>query len=378
MSGHPSGAPVAAAHVAHLDMLRGAAALVVLVTHLRGFLLVDFHQTVGEIGPLGSAFYFLTGLGQQAVMLFFVLSGLFIYGAIQRAEARGAWSWGGYAVDRLSRLWVVLIPALLLTLFWDSVGRSLSSAVLYRNDEGGLLPLDPITLAGNLLFLNTVVVESYGSSLQLWSLANEFWYYLLFPLWLFGLARRNPLMLVAAAALTFTLPFEIRFLFPVWLMGAALHELHRRGWGRRWAASRPFLWGSALLFLVVLALSRFHLFPLMVKEYAVGLSASAMIYALLHAESPTRERYRRFAGWLSGISYTLYLSHLALIVALASILLEGQRLPLTVGSFAAFVALLLLCLAYAHLLHHLFERHTGRVRRWLRSRLNRPSGREGC
>ena len=367
-------------HAAHLDMLRGTAALLVLFSHLRTFLIVDFGSATKGYGLPEFAFYFLTGLGQQAVMVFFVLSGLFIYGAIERATVRGTWSWLGYGVDRLSRLWVVLIPALLFTFFWDSLGQVFSSSRFYQGElfdsfHNGLdgIPVahDWFTLAGNLAFLNTIAVESYGSSSQLWSLANEAWYYLLFPLWLFGVLRRSPVMLGAAAAIILVLPFHIQFLFPVWLFGAALHEFHRRGWGNRLAASKWFLWGTAWLFAGVLVASRMHLLPFLVNEYAVGLSAAALIYALLHAPSPKGGFYRRLASWLSRISYTLYLSHLAFLIALLSIALDGRRLPLTATSFAIFLGVIVLALVYAGLLYHLFERHTGLIRKRLHCLLER-------
>ncbi|GAB6041435.1 acyltransferase family protein [Endothiovibrio diazotrophicus] len=366
--------PPPTGHDPHLDLLRGLAALLVLFGHLRVFLFVDYQQAEEGMGPLGSAFYFLTGFGQQAVMIFFVLSGFFIHGAIRRAEERGRWSWSGYAVDRLARLWVVLIPALALTLFWDTVGQLYSDSGFYQGEpsarrhfgpDGEGVSLDPITLLGNLAFLNTIVVENYGSSSQLWSLANEFWYYVLFPLWLFAARRRNLALLAVALLLSAALPFHILFLFPVWLTGAALYEIHHRGWGRDIGASRRFFIAALLLLAAVLILSRFHLLPFLVKEYAIGFATATLLFALLHAKPSAGPRYRRVAGWLSRISYSLYLSHLAMIAALLSITLGEQRLAPSPAGFALFIGLALLALFQATALYHLFEQHTGRVRRYL-------------
>jgi hypothetical protein len=63
----------------HLDCLRGLAALLVVVEHLRAFLFVPFPQVVSP-GVITKAFYLVTGLGHQAVMIFFVLSGFLVGG----------------------------------------------------------------------------------------------------------------------------------------------------------------------------------------------------------------------------------------------------------------------------------------------------------
>src|ERR1700719_4818367 len=59
----------------HLNMLRGLAAITVVCFHLRGTFFVD--RTPGG-GAVLWLFYFLTSLGSEAVMVFFVLSGFLI------------------------------------------------------------------------------------------------------------------------------------------------------------------------------------------------------------------------------------------------------------------------------------------------------------
>ncbi|HRY47654.1 MAG TPA: hypothetical protein P5186_06375 [Candidatus Paceibacterota bacterium] len=69
-----------------------------------------------------------------------------------------------YALDRASRIWLPLCPALLL-----------SAAV------GSLLEL-PLSLGGffgNLFGLQGVLCWSYGGNFPLWSLAYEMWFYFL-------------------------------------------------------------------------------------------------------------------------------------------------------------------------------------------------------
>ena len=61
-------------------------------------------------------FHFYVPLpGYQAVMVFFVLSGYFISSTVLRSINENRWSWSDYLIKRVTRLWIVLIPALVLT-----------------------------------------------------------------------------------------------------------------------------------------------------------------------------------------------------------------------------------------------------------------------
>ena len=60
-----------------LDVLRGPAALLVLIGHWRNLFFKDFPELVNPGLPT-KGFYLLTGAGYEAVMLFFVLSGCVI------------------------------------------------------------------------------------------------------------------------------------------------------------------------------------------------------------------------------------------------------------------------------------------------------------
>ena len=95
-----------------LDLVRGLAALLVLAGHLRAYVF----QSYGEASQMGvalKAFYFATGLGHEAVIIFFALSGFLVGGkALQDLLAR-RFSWSRYLLRRLTRLWIVIVPALL-------------------------------------------------------------------------------------------------------------------------------------------------------------------------------------------------------------------------------------------------------------------------
>ena len=108
-------------HCDTLDLIRALAAGAVCISHLRNLMFVDYRRMSGT-GLAGKAFYFLSNYGHTAVIVFFLLSGYFVGGSVLRQVEAGTWSWQRYLTERLSRLWIVLIPALLLTLFWDRMG----------------------------------------------------------------------------------------------------------------------------------------------------------------------------------------------------------------------------------------------------------------
>jgi peptidoglycan/LPS O-acetylase OafA/YrhL len=178
-----------------LDVLRGPAALLVLFGHWRNLLFKDFHE-VDNPGLIVKLLYLFTGAGHEAVMLFFVLSGCVIAHVIYGLHERGSWSWRGYLSARLTRLWIVLIPALLLTAVWDRIGMWLAAGErsIYEGDGFGNILNQPVAalsgpevLFGNVFFLQRILVPTFGSNGPVWSISYEFVYYLAYPLLLGGL-----------------------------------------------------------------------------------------------------------------------------------------------------------------------------------------------
>ena len=80
--------PLLKHRLVHLDCLRGVAALLVCLEHLRAFLFVPFAQ-LKSLGVFTKGFYLVTGLGHQAVMIFFVLSGFLVGGSVITAFQPG-------------------------------------------------------------------------------------------------------------------------------------------------------------------------------------------------------------------------------------------------------------------------------------------------
>jgi peptidoglycan/LPS O-acetylase OafA/YrhL len=367
----------------HLDALRGFAAFAVLLNHMRDALFVDY-GALARHNLLTAAAYLVASLGNQAVIVFFVLSGYLVGGSVLRSVRKGSWSWRAYLLARMSRLYVVLLPALLLGGALDWLGmRTAGTEAVYSGNSGmHALTINvhstltwPI-LAANGLFLQTIKlpglghhpVPTFGSNGALWSLSYEFWYYLAFPVLVLLLGRSRSWQMRAISCLSLSawgwfVGSSIALLGLTWLMGALITFLPafpaRRPWTRRLA--------------IVLALAVFgaglvlsKLLGTLSADLVLGLAVTAMIWVTLKcATAPLPAFYVRAARRAAHSSYTLYLVHLPLLIFLKATLHLPRAYP---GWHVYLVAagVLAAILLYAQLVYEAFEKNTDRVRRWIR------------
>ncbi len=379
----PIPAPEAAGGARYVlfDLVRGLAALAVCAMHLRAALLPDAGAVT--LSLTGKLAYLATGLGREAVMVFFVLSGFFVGGQVLRSRAD--FSPGRYATVRLVRLWVVLVPALGLTFFVDRALAHLDPGVLagsYFNawcsgPEAGHYEADLRTLLANLTFNQTIIAPVFGSNGPLWSLANEFWYYVMFPAALlaagFFPARRSAMpRFVAAAVLIFALwwvPTEFFRGFTIWLLGAALAALTQHRLLPDWTQSAAARLASTALAGGALLAARMHRLDdsWFHPELAVGVTFAlwAATWVRCDLRAPG---LRRVALGLSEISYSLYLSHLPVVLLIGIAVYGGRELTPSPATWLAYVGWLAATVGFAIAFWAAFERHTPRVRRWLDAR----------
>ena len=368
-----------------LDWARGLAAVAVLVYHVRYRFFADWSEI--DQSPGARLFYTITSFGHDAVMVFFVLSGLLISRSIFRAHAGDRWNWSSYLVARATRLYLVLLPGLVLTFAWDASGLALfPDHPIYTGLRTGWwhdffdvrAALAGDVLSGNALFLQAVVVPTYGSNAPLWSLSFEFWFYVVFPLlWLATLPGRRPLLraayLAAGIGLLAALGLSLAAYFPLWLLGVALWLLPRSA-----AVTRrlPLFTGlAAVAFAGCLIASHSVLSgtSLLLRDYLIGASFAALVYALLHDRRACASAVRkRCAVLLAGQSYTLYVVHVPLLVFFRAWWGRdtGQWVPGTTTLLFA-MALTLVSLAYSFGVARLTEAHTDRCRAWLQRTVNR-------
>lgn len=379
--------PQGAASV-HLDALRGIAAVGVCLGHLRDVFFRDYSQ-ISHHTPLLAFAYVATSLGHQWVIVFFVLSGYLVGGSALRAHATGRWNWSGYLFNRITRLYIVLLPALVLGGLLDLAGLHLfGSNGIYGGHSGAhsisfavRSHLGFATLVGNYAFLQGIFVKSLGSNGPLWSLTNEFWYYIAFPALLFAVAPRVnlPRRLFHLALLVVVIVLvkpAIALLGLVWLMGVALHYLPAIPVES--VVTRKLLIAAALaLFAIALAFCRYIGAPW--SDYPLGVVVTVLFYVLLCCSRGTLPNlYTRAARSLSRSSYTLYLVHLPLLVFIAAFLennFHRSRWVPDASHGLMGLGLFLLAMIYAQVVWFCFERRTDNLRVWLKSCFRRGSRR---
>ncbi|MEN9840438.1 MAG: hypothetical protein RL376_238, partial [Verrucomicrobiota bacterium] len=222
-----------------LNLMRGLASLVVLAGHIRLFLFCNYNE-LSAPSFFVKLFYYITGFGSQAVVIFFVLSGYLVGGSVLNTRRPGFWP--HYLLQRLSRLWVVLIPCLVITFILNKIGMHTGGVDYLAGIDNPPIyaaPDKPVELGlanffSNLAFLQTIAAPVFGDNQPLWSLSNEFMYYLLFPLVIFGFQKntilKTPKRLVyigLSIGITWMMPPQMRLGFLVWCMGAATYVLSR-------------------------------------------------------------------------------------------------------------------------------------------------------
>jgi peptidoglycan/LPS O-acetylase OafA/YrhL len=366
-------------------MIRGVAALAVVAYHIRYKFFIDYAD-VGARTMFTSAFYALTSFGHDAVMVFFVLSGYLITGTILRDVGRRQWAWPRYLLNRFSRLYVVLIPGLIATVFWDSLGIHLFPAhPAYTGATQpwmhDFFPVQPALTAaafiGNVTFLQRIMgTPSLGSNNPLWSLTYELAYYLVFPAALLALSttrrwRDRIACGLASVVLAFVFGRAVLLYFPIWLFGLGLHHAPRLNPITR---TPPLLRNAGAAFIVLLGVSFRHTAQFQsltggsvsMGDYFVGAVFAVALFVFLHDVRPASEGlYALAASGTSHISYTLYVVHMPLLLFLRALLLPGRGWTpgLLPTLYAACIASLVL--VYATGMWYLFESKTGEVRAFL-------------
>jgi len=190
----------------YLDLLRFTSAILVFVFH------ASYARYDGEWLNSVSAF------GHDAVMIFFVLSG-FVIAFITKTKETELFH---YIKSRLGRLYSVVIPALILTVALDLIGKNIDPSMYVG---GHFQASEPIyRLFANLLFINEIWFDSWRafSNGPFWSLSYEFWYYVIFASWFYFSGNKK--LLLTSLAMLIAGP-KILILFPVWLMGVLTFHL---------------------------------------------------------------------------------------------------------------------------------------------------------
>lgn len=334
-------------------------------------------RTLADPSLWFQGFAFITGFAHQAVLVFFLISGWLVGGSLlNKVGQPGALT--SYAIDRVTRLWTVLIPTFFLTLVFGFASGVLQWGVL---DFSATNEFSAASFAGNLFGLQGIVLDDFGGNYALWSLANETWYYTMFPLLVFLFtAPRRSLRFACGAALALAvvgLPAAIVMYFAVWLLGVAFSRIRIDcGAGVRWAWLVPLLAASAY-FRLTADNDRFDQATLGI-DLLLGLMFLCLLSSLRFRAAPTSLLARplaRTGKFFADFSFSLYVLHLPLIFLLKPLVLSelgrAKLSPSEPVHFAIYLGMLTLLLLGAYLSALLFEARTYRIRRLVKGLITR-------
>jgi peptidoglycan/LPS O-acetylase OafA/YrhL len=293
----------------YLDLVRALAAF---------FVVLDHAPTIFELPNVPR-------WGHEAVMVFFVLSGYVICNVADSRETAPR----VFLIARLARLWSVLVPAMVLTIVCDALGRNLGINPAAYADVHNNAPVIRVTAILAFLSETWVSIQPLSNGV-VWSLCAEFWYYILFAAWTFvpaGKARRVAIVLAALLA-----GQKALLLLPIWLMGVVLQRSQRLQ--RLSVTTAAAIWsGSVMIITLILATHVYnpaiHFAESMTNQWIMTHLGQARVFwldwllGLAVAANLLGARVlvvhvplERFAGpirWCASISFAAYLFHLPLL-----------------------------------------------------------------
>jgi peptidoglycan/LPS O-acetylase OafA/YrhL len=364
----------------YIHFVRAISALLVCTGHAKEFILMDRQPSDGTLSLM---FRGLLSLGGPAVMVFFFISGFLVGGREIINFRHGNLNPRKYLLDRLSRLWLVIIPALILTYFLNSI-----TCTAYRYDSfcqlnGDLnfyiIPPDRsegiFDFLRNLLFLQSFLGPVWGSNGPLWSLSYEFWYYIIFYsilILLFAyktrayLSKRIAFAILSLVVGFFVLNTDWLKLGIVWLFGALAS-----GFPPKWTLLR-FLDAGGVFTKIVLIFSGLVLPAMLISKIhsnflTLLLISGVLYFSIFCMKSDNLVSSHKFKKTVlfSSISFTLYALHFPLIALISAAIGLNQDLPMNVPNLLLVVLVSTICVLFSLLIASFTELKLEKVRNYL-------------
>lgn len=305
--------------IASIDLIRGIAAIYVLVNHTRGAFFAGGERMVAAAGPdglsifetLGLALLQLTSIGEEFVIVFFVVSGFSMAHSVG-----GTAGIRSFYAKRLVRIWPPYVIAVFLAFL-------ICGAVAFLDPGNELARIFEIKyLSPTWLVAHLTYVDVWSPlTPQFWSLPYEVMFYALSPLLLLNRSR------VVQVAISATLLFIVGILF----YGLALNPASSKVINFVTGGLFYFMCGSLLYyfrsyvplislrtFVVVLGAG---LLAAICIRYVVGYSSApvnTLMVALTALTIANLPKYQLNLGPFNFgfMSYSIYIFHYQLIVAI--------------------------------------------------------------
>lgn len=369
-----------------LNASRWIAAMLVMISHVRHIVLADY-KDVQNPNLLIKAFYFFTGFGTEAVVVFFVVSGLLVGGlTLEKWRRIEGPQMADYFIHRVSRIFIVAIPAILFGVLVDFIGiNNFDNAQIYSNSaQYNTVSMNSViknqidlgTILGNIGMLQNIFVSVVGSNGPLWSLAFEWWFYCL---WAFSLGAffysgaGRIFSVVLVIAMISALPFELLVSMLLWLLGIVVFFYGRS------SLPKPHPLVGLTIFLVVISYARLshnqnntlaqESFSVkFLRDFELGLAYSIALVSLYQLERPLWFEWMHVK--LASFSYSLYIVHFPMMVLIVACLKDiigvGFLQQPCTDAYLYFSTLVIVLYIYAFIFSLATEIHTYKLIRFFR------------
>jgi peptidoglycan/LPS O-acetylase OafA/YrhL len=354
-----------ASRIVGLDGLRGLAALFVVMNHI---FLRAWPGYPADHAPFWASEFIY---GRLAVIVFIVLSGF----SLGLAPARSGWRFDSVRAFARRRAWRILPP------YWAALAFSLAMTWYVVAQPGWAVPNGKSVAVYGLLVQDAVSAGIPNRAF--WSIAVEAQLYILLPLLLLAVRRVSAAAMVAmVAGIVVTVGLlgphvalmndalvrftpDLAVLFAIGVLASGIVTASERNRARPWAryalvaalpvvaliVARGAVWTNDDLFWVDLAWSP----AIACFLVALATSQPQPVVRLLDSR-PLRH--------LGSFSYSLYLTHAPIVIAVAYGLVLGRVAPGT-PTFLVLTAILLpLTICFARLFAAVFELPFQRHRGW--------------
>lgn len=355
-----------------LDIVRFSAAIAVVISH------------VGE-DAFNTGWMDRKLLGDIAVPVFFVLSGFVIRFVTLSREGNPR----EYYIDRASRIYSVVFPAIVLTILCALLCFLLDRQRFFM-DRTAIFAHPLAGVLANLIFLSQIWSHNVIPHINapFWSLSYECPYYLLYGLVFF---LRGWKRIITISALAVLLGPQVLFLFPLWWAGVwlfdAYHWLRNKRVGTHAAVALTFWAGGSVVwrsfsakslpptiqwvFTQITSLPQplemlgFPARHATVLAYAAGLISAVLLLLALLAVDGCRlslsPRAKSTVRWIAEGTFAIYLFHYPLlyVCAYARLFRHGD----TIRNLTVVLAVVIVCILSAKPLDVLKLK----MRQWLRA-----------
>jgi peptidoglycan/LPS O-acetylase OafA/YrhL len=377
--------------ISFLDMSRWAAAAIVFISHLRNPLFFSYGSiNPEEVNVVIQIWYFISGWAGESVIIFFVLSGLLVGASGYEKIKIGKFSTSSYLIDRFSRLYIVIIPALILSYIFDYIGLTFFSDAGFWDHSHPMInekidsapfetKLSFENFAANFFMLQHFFFDTLGSNSPLWTISAEFWFYIVFAIFaLLNLDHKNhvkALLVLVILVFLYLFGFGFLHLLGYWLVGVFAGIIKSSN------IVKPFY--AFLLVLFSLVFSRIFInpssssFEIALINYIVAISYGLLILSIRGRNIYFFTRVASLNKFLASFSFSLYLLHFPMMLFLLAILNNFQYFseislgysPTNLAGIVIYFLLIVFIFFFSYLFSLFTEKKTYLVRNWMKKNL---------